>query len=353
MLLDRQAHAWPTATKAADTKLPTVVFAPLGAAFTTNTAPLAKREGLFISSTDDFGEAVYGLKMLRAAAILREMRVLVIRGGERKESVLQPFGTKLLTIPATDFVAEYNKQPVTDELRKIASDYIYYAKSVHGPSQDDVLNGVRSFAVARTLLEREAADSITMDCLGALGKTKISLPCIAWSRMLDHGIPAACEADLGACVTHTLVQLLFDRPGFQQDPVADTARGCLIGAHCSCATRLNGLDQPAEPFVLSHHHGKRDAVPRTLWRAGQRVTVADVLLAGQGQPTQMVISAGTVIDNVSVPPAGGCVVSVRVELDGVTELLDYPGFHQLFFYGDYKRQLAAYCQLTGITPVMV
>ncbi len=40
--------------------------------------------------------------------------------------------------------------------------------------------------------------------------------------MNDGGIPAACEADLGACATHALVQSLFDRPGFQQDPVADT-----------------------------------------------------------------------------------------------------------------------------------
>lgn len=39
VLLDRQAHAWPTAAKAAATGLPTIVFAPLGAAFTTNTDP--------------------------------------------------------------------------------------------------------------------------------------------------------------------------------------------------------------------------------------------------------------------------------------------------------------------------
>ena len=94
-----------------------------------------------------------------------------------------------------------------------------------------------------------------MDCLGALGKTKVSLPCIAWSKMLDHGIPAACEADLGAALTHALVQLLFDRPGFQQDPVAETARECLIGAHCSCPTRLNGFDQ--KPEQVRHHASSR------------------------------------------------------------------------------------------------
>jgi hypothetical protein len=53
-----------------------------------------------------------------------------------------------------------------------------------------------------------------------------------------------------------------------------------------------------------------------------------------------------------VPPAGGCVVSVAVKLDGDPELLDYPGFHQIFFYGDHKRDLAAYCRLFGLEAVL-
>jgi len=105
-----------------------------------------------------------------------------------------------------------------------------------------------------------------MDCLGALGRIKVSLPCIAWSRMNDDGIPAACEADYGAVASHIITQYLFDRPGFQQDPVADTADDSIIGAHCSCPTKLNGFDAGPEPFDLMHHHGNRDAVPRTVWQ---------------------------------------------------------------------------------------
>jgi hypothetical protein len=178
--------------------------------------------------------------------------------------------------------------------------------------------------------------------------------------MLDHGIPAACEADLGAAVTHALVQLLFDRPGFQQDPVAETARQCLIGAHCSCPTRLRGFQEKPERYDVLHHHGNRDAVPRPLWRVGQRVTVADVILTSQDELTkegaaavpQLVIGTGTVADNLAVPPHGGCVVSVMLKLDTQPDLLSYPGFHQLFFYGDFKKDLLAYCRLFGIQPVV-
>ncbi len=360
VMLDRQAHAWPTAAKVMDSKIPSVIFSPIGTSFTTNTGPLASRGGTFIASTSDFAQAKYGLKMLRTAAKLREMRFVVIKGNERADRELPFFGTKLRYIPAKNFLDEYNATPTDKEITSMATGYLRNARRISRATREDLLNGIKSYVVARNILEREQGDGITMDCLGALGKTKVSLPCIAWSKMLDHGIPAACEADLGASITHALVQFLFDRPGFQQDPVAETARECLVGAHCSCPTRLSGFNQKPEPYDIIHHHGNRDAVPRPIWRLGQRVTVADVVLEGKqelhqrrhpGHP-QLVIGTGTVVDNVSVPPAGGCVVSVMVKLDTQPDLLAYPGFHQLFFYGDYKKELLAYCKLFGIQPVV-
>jgi hypothetical protein len=352
VVLDRQEHAWPTAAKAADSGIPTVIFSPLGTSFTTNTVHLAHREGVYIASTDDFSRAVYGMKMLKAGARLREMRYIVLRCDERRDTRLEHLGTRLRYVPAESFVEEYNRTPLSDEIKRVAAGYIRRATRIHGPNEQDVLNGVKSFVVARNILEREQGDGITMDCLGAVGPTKVSLPCISWSWMNDQGVPAACEADLGACVTHALVQYLFDRPGFQQDPVADTSKDCLIGSHCCCATRLSGFGKPAEPFELANHHGKRDATPITAWKIGQRVTVADVLLPG-GEKPEMLISAGEVVENLSVPPSGGCVVAVMVKVDGVDEVLDFPGFHQLFFYGDYKRELKQYCRLFGIKARVV
>jgi len=352
ILLDRQEHSWPTAAKAAETGLPTVIFSPLGTSFTTNTVTLADRDNVFIASTDDFDQVVYGMKMLRAGAKLREMRFIVLRGNERRDTRLDHLGTRLRYVPAKSFLEEYNRTPLTEEIRNVAAYYIKHAARIDGPGEQDVLNGVKSFVVARSILEREQGDGITMDCLGAVGPTKVSLPCISWSWMNDYGVPAACEADLGACVTHALVQYLFDRPGFQQDPVADTSKNCLIGSHCCCPTRLKGFGKPAEPFILANHHGKRDATPVPAWKIGQRVTVADVLLRRDRKP-EMLISAGEVVENIAVPPSGGCVVAVMVKVDGVEELLDFPGFHQLFFYGDYKRELKQYCRLFGIEPRVV
>jgi len=347
VMLDRQQHSWPSAAKVAQSEIPSIIYSPLGSSFTTNTINLAETPGCVIYSTDDFSQAAYGMKMLCAAAKMRRTRCVVIRGRSRSESPLADTGITMQVIPARTFIEYYNETPEGDDILAMADDYMRRARRRTGATHQDVINGVKSYYVAGKILEAEQADAITMDCLGALGKIEVSLPCIAWSRMNDDGIPAACEADYGAVASHIITQYLFERPGFQQDPVADTADDSIIGAHCSCPTKLNGFDKGPEPFDLLHHHGNRDAVPRTLWRKGQRVTSID-LLPGKADgttPSNMLISAGTVVDNLDVPPSGGCVVSVKVKFDGNQEVLSFPGFHQIFFYGDYAHQLKDFCQL--------
>jgi hypothetical protein len=358
VMLDRQEHAWPTAKKVAQSKIPSIIYSPLGTSFTTNTIDLAAVPGCVVYSTNDFGQAAYGMKMLCAAAKMRRTCCVVIKGDKRYDVTLADTGINLRHVPASSFIEEYNATPDSEEILAMADEYMRRARRRIAATRQDVINGLKSYYVAGRFLERENADAITMDCLGALGKIPVSLPCIAWSRMNDDRIPAACEADYGAVASHVMVQYLFDRPGFQQDPVADTADNTIIGAHCCCATRLNGYDKPPEPFDIKHHHGNRDAVPRTLWRKGQRVTNIDLLPAsrsggGKDGPSTVLISVGTVVDNLEVPPSGGCVVSVKVKFDGGQEVLSFPGFHQIFFYGDYQEQMKEFCRLCGFKAQVV
>ena len=356
MVHDRQEHSWPSAHEAAATGIPTVVFSPLGTSFTTNTAPLAVKPNCVIySNVDDFSQPAYGMKMLAAGAKVKRTRCVVIRGDKRFEDVMPELGVALQYVPARSFLDEYEAMGAPAEVVAMAEQYMRLARDRRGATREDVINGIKSYCVARNFLEREKADAITMDCLGALGASKVSLPCIAWSRMNDDGIPAACEADLGAVASHVLVQYLFDRPGFQQDPVADTQHEAIIGAHCSCPTRLYGFDTKPEPFELVHHHGNRDAVPRTLWRRGEAVTCLDVLMPSES-PTkkmQLLASEGVVMDNIDVPPAGGCVVSVCVKFERGQDVLTFPGFHQLFFYGRFGRQIMDFCRLYNLDGRLV
>ena len=355
VMLDRQQHSWPSATKVAHSTIPSIIFSPLGTSFTTNTIHLCETPGCVIYSTNDFSQAAYGMKMLCASAKMRRTRCVVIKGKNRSESILADTGIQMQGIPAGTFIEYYNQMPESKDILAMADDYLRRARKVTGATRQDVINGVKSYYVAGKILEAEQADAITMDCLGALGHIKVSLPCIAWSRMNDDGIPAVCEADYGAVASQIITQYLFGRPGFQQDPVADTADDSIIGAHCSCPTKLNGFDLGPESFDLMHHHGNRDAVPRTLWQVGQRATSIDLLpgKADGSSPSKVLISAGSVLENMNVPPSGGCVVSVKIKFDGRSEVLSFPGFHQIFFYGDYAHQMKDFCQLNNFEAQVV
>lgn len=352
---DRQEHAWPTAAKVAASGIPSVIWSPLGTSFTTNTTPLADKPGCVIFSSTDNRWLDYGVRMLAAGARMQRARAIVIAGPERQTRRMADLGIELQNIPARSFIEEYNALPMNADIEAMANDYMKRARRQAGATRQDVLNGVKSYFVASRILEREGGDAITMDCLGALGKIAVSLPCIAWSRMNDDGIPAACEADLGAVASHMICQYLLARPGFQQDPVGDNGDDTLVGAHCSCATKLRGFDAAPEPFDLVHHHGARDAVPRTIWPVGERMTCLDVLPgdAAKQAKTELLISTGKIVENIDTPPAGGCVVSVKAKMDGAQPVLTYPGFHQLFILGDFRHELTAFCQLYQLKGTIV
>ena len=101
LLLDRQQHTWPTAHKAAESGIPTVIFSPLGTSFTTNTVHLVDKPGCIIYSTNDFSQPVYGMKMLKAGARMKRTRCVVIKGKERTETTLADTGITCNTFQLT------------------------------------------------------------------------------------------------------------------------------------------------------------------------------------------------------------------------------------------------------------
>jgi len=346
LVLDRQKHSWPTAYKVADTGIPSIIFAPLGCAFHQNTAPLADKPGCVVYSTtlEDSDQMLYGMKMLEAGTKMGHSRCISISGESHGESVMGDTGITVEHLPLQRYIDEVNNISTNDDVISMTHDLMRRAHRCLGPTQEDVLNGIKGYFAARRILEQENGDSITLGGCVDLVKYR---PCIAWVTLSDEGIPSACENDLNAIASKTMVQYLFNRPGFQQDPVPDTANRAFIGAHCQCATRLNGFDQPSESFNLSHHHGKTDATVVPVWKENQRVTAIDVSTKKEGQ-TEICLFTGTVMDNINVPPNGGCVVSVRYKIDGIDTsqaVLSAPGFHQVFFYGDYGREIEDFCKL--------
>jgi len=326
---------------------PTIVFAPLGVCFTGHIQGISRLPGVYLASSTDFelGPVRYGMKMIRTNHDVRRMRIAVLAGMETKDEILEPFGLTIHRLPRQRFPDTYNTIGKTDEVMAIAEDYRKNAQKIVEPSNEDIINAARCYVASSKILKEEECNGITMDCLGLVLEKKLPTPpCMAWCKFLDVGIPAVCEADINAVMSHALCCKLLDKPGFQQDPVPETVKNTFIGAHCVCGTRLNGYDKPREPFILRNHAESNLGVSlQVLWKIDQEVTIMQ--FAGPGK---ILLGKGKVLRNHDTPPAGGCRTSVELAIDGPPDTRDTKGFHQLFIYGDHVRDFQAYAQMYGL-----
>jgi len=347
-------QSWPHINNIARNrgKIPTVVFSPMGTSFTGHLQGTRDIDGVFVAATQDLDWLNFGIRMLSTISQMKNTRLCVVCDNKRrmKPGQLDVIGTTLHYIPPKRFVDGFRKTETTDQVRAIADYYTKNAKKIVEPSKQDILNAAKSYVVARQIMADENCQGISVDCLPLVENRLIPCPpCIAWLRLNDEGSVGACEADWNAAISLRLTSLLFDRPGFIQDPAPNTIKNTLMGAHCSCPTKLDGFDKPPAPLILrSHSESSTGVSPQVLWRIGQKVTVMDF-----DGPGKIILGTGRVLRNIETPPAGGCRTSVELEMDELADSRDAKGFHQLFIYGDLELGFKAYCQLAGIQVVHI
>jgi hypothetical protein len=348
VLLLQHFAGWGWAEAVANTGVPTVIFAPVGTAFTGHVLEISRRPGVHVISSLETSAVEQAMRMVRAKRQMEESRVLILHGNERKEVTLEGLGTRLLHAPRSLLNETFARTPVTDEAHEVARKARRAAERVVEPTREDLINAARSYIAAKHILRDEGANAITTDCLGMVSaKVVPTPPCLAASIFQDAGVTYGCEADVNGALSLMLVSYLFDRPGFMNDPVPETVKNRLIVAHCVSGTRLNGFGRPSEPYILrSHSESNIGVAVQVLWRVGQPVT----LLQFQG-PKEIILDTGTVAGNVPTPPAGGCRTSVELVMDRVQDVRDVQGFHQVVFYGDHRREVEAFCQMYGIHVV--
>jgi hypothetical protein len=331
--------------------IPTVVLATLGILLVDHINQLRQKPGVYlINSLDNLAAVKDGMNMVRTARWMKESRIVNIRGSEVKETTVPHLGTEIRTIPHQRFYDEFKRMGATDAVKKLARTYENNAKDVVQPTKTDILEAAKTYFVLKQLIEDEQADAVMMDCLPGLKiPHKHVPPCMGYMSLRDEGIVAGCQSDLSSTLTLMLVQELFDRPGFQQNASMETEKNHYFGAHCTCASKLNGTNAAAEPYILmSHCEAGWGCVPRVLWSPEREVTMAQYLLR---EVPQMIIYSGKVVGCPSIPETGGCRTNIEMTINEVDDVCDVKGMHQVIFYGNYAKQLRTFCQLYNINIV--
>ena len=238
--------------------------------------------------------------------------------------------------------------PVNEEVKDVAATFRKHAKRVVEPTWQDSLNSARVYTTTKRLLTDEQANALSMDCLGMVSAKLVPTPpCGAWTMFQDMGVTCGCEADLFGAMSLMLTSYLLDRPGYMNDPVAETAKNLLVTAHCVSGTRLNGFGQKPAPYILrSHSESGLGVSVQVLWPVG-----APVSLIRFQNANELIIDTGTVVSNIDTPPAGGCRTSLEIKMNNIEDCRDVLGFHQVVTLGTHRRIVEAFCQLYGIKVI--
>ena len=324
--------------------VPTVVFSPMGTSFTDHLQASRKAKKAFVGATQDVQWLQTALRMLRTVWDMAHTRICIVCGTDVVDKPQDVIGTTLHYVPHTVYFEAKKEVKESDEVRQMADWYEKHAKRIVEPNKKDILDAVMNYMACRKVMEKEQCHGFSMDCLGPVSSRKITPPCLAFSHLRDEGIVGACEADWNASISSRLTHLLFDRPGFMQDPAPNTVRNTLMAAHCTCGARLRGFDKDPEPFILrSHSESNLGVAMQVLWPVGERITLMKFV-----GPTKIILGTGEILANIDTPPSGGCRTSVECTVDGVADSRDTKGFHQLLIWGDVEEEFKAYCSLAGI-----
>jgi hypothetical protein len=305
-------------------------------------------QGILVISSLDTAAVEQAFRIIRAKRQFENTRLLVVRGKERKELVLERLGTKVRYVPRKTLPELFQKIPVTDEVRRIAKEAAAAAEKVIEPTEQDLINAARAFVAAKRLCRDEQANAITTDCLGMVSARVVPTPpCLAASMFQDAGVTYGCEADVFGAISLMLTSYLLDKPGFMNDPVPETVHNLLLAAHCVCGTRIDGFDGPPERHRLrSHSESNLGVSVQVLWREGRPVTLVDFQ-----NPNELILDTGVVVGNQDTPPAGGCRTNVKIKMDRVEDARDVLGFHQVVFAGNHRRDVENFCQMWGIKVI--
>ncbi len=334
-----------------ETKIPAVVLVTAGILLNPHINQLHRTPGVYlICSLDNFGALECGMKMIRTARWMKEGRIISLAGDQSRTTKVEKLGTEVVALPRARFAEEFRRTETDATVQEIARNYLRNARKVVEPSEADIVDAAKTYVVCKRILEAEQGDAIMMDCLGAIRDRQFPPPCMGFMSLRDEGIAAGCQNDLDSTLTMMLVQYLFDKPGFQQNASSETEKNRYYGAHCTCASKLNGTTEPQEPYILRNHAESGVGVaPQVLWRIGEQVTMAHYL--SRSEPPEMIVYSGTVMGCHDTPPAGGCRTNVELTINEVADVCDVKGMHQTIFYGNYARQLRAFCQLLDIAVV--
>jgi hypothetical protein len=323
-------------------------------------APRWHRKGhrVTLLASSDYDELERALRLLRAIPMMRQTRIMLFppaRGTKAAcspEEIKKRLGADVVTYELKD-MDKLLKEVDADTVQAEIDAWTKGAKEIVEPDKDDIAKAARVSVALDRLVREQQVDGLAIGtCMGWLSR---GFPCLAFTRLRDRGVPAACEGDMDSLLTMLLMQYVIGRPGFQGNATFDTAKNALWTAHCTAPLKMDGPDGKAAPYLLRGHSEVRGdgCVPEVQYRLGQVVTRMKMI-----NLESILASTGKIIE-VPKRAVHGCRTQIVTEVRdasrmaaGWSSALDTEDamtlLHRVVFYGDHMESLRHLANLMGL-----
>ena len=295
---------------------------------------------------------VYSLYRIRRAKLVVVGPVNSAFGGLRTfKRSLDLFGFKPIFYTYDEFVNLFNRlwrdEGARREAEELVEKLVSHANRVVEPTREELMRAAVYHLALRKLVDENGADWVTVNCLSELISRTGATPCLSFSLLNDEGIVATCEADPAMMALHYILTRLAARPAVFADPAVNVAGGTLVLAHCTSPTRVLGYRMPGTPYeVRTHHESGTGATVKPEYPEGV-VTIAGLSF----DLKRMLVVRGRAVGS---PDLRICRAQLEVEVPNAREVLrKWQGFHWVYVYGDYTRELEMLAELKGISPIVV
>lgn len=245
-------------------------------------------------------------------------------------NVSKLFGTEITDIALSELEESAKTHHSTD--KQLTSD-AFDAETLQNPL--DVYESIKQ------IVKKYRLDGFTLRCFDLLGSIKMT-GCMALAFFNSEKVVAACEGDLMALLSMSVMHCLTGQSSFQANPSKiDTAANDIVLAHCTLPLDMT------ESYRLDTHFESGIGVAVKGELRKQEVTV----LRLSSDLKHYFLSKGTITENLH--DCNLCRTQIKVHLDSdVKLLLNRPcGNHHIVCYGDHCDETENFLNSYGLVRI--
>jgi hypothetical protein len=255
-------------------------------------------------------------------------------------------GVRIQFRPLEELAALYKEVGAKDAIREMER-WKREATEVIGVSDKTIVDACRLYILLRSIVEKEELSAVSIDCLGFTLSPNPVLPhpCLAFARLRDDGVTAACEADVCGMLSSMFLEKINRKPSFMCNLMSmDPLDSKITVSHCVAPLKLNGPDAAQMRYKLHDYHGSgRGAVPEVEFpRRGQVLTGGfskdlKSFALWPGRIESQVMDTDRASSR-SGPMSNVCANTMDVKIKDADRFLqNIPGLHQIMVLGNYTR----------------